>query len=49
MLSVWQALLFMGLGAALMGVANWFNWRKYYEGKREEQERLSYVRKVGNK
>lgn len=49
MINVWQAMLFMAIGAALMGAANWFNWKKYYEGKREEQDRLSYVRRQGGK
>lgn len=34
-IGVLWALLYMALGAALMGAANWFGWKKYYDGKME--------------
>lgn len=36
-MNIWGALGFMGLGMALAHVYNWIAWRKYYEGKRENE------------
>ena len=38
MSNVWEALMFMAIGAALMWVANCFGWRKYHEGRNEGRQ-----------
>lgn len=39
MISIWWALFFMALGGAIVWGFDRYAWRKYYEGKREHEER----------
>lgn len=35
MKNIWEALMFMFLGGAIVEVFNWKAWRMYHAGKRE--------------
>ena len=38
-MSIWAAFGFVALGMFIAHVYNWMAWKKYYEGKREYNER----------